>query len=247
MPGGRTANRQPVKHSEALRHQRDPSAEEHPFTPPSSMADTTQGATMDRILLEISAVGRKLEADRHYPPLEFQRVHRLGPKRWDVTNRPRPIIACLLRHVQTRQLLQEARAHGPFQSDGLEVRLTSDFSKETSDHRRAFLALRPHLHQLDVKYGLFEPARMWITKNGESRDFYVPADLQMFLEGLRDHTQPIDMETSIRTQGIQSLLPRVAPSAHVLEARGWAAADSHVRGRDLERLTKSHVEMGQVL
>ncbi|KAJ1130942.1 hypothetical protein NDU88_009286 [Pleurodeles waltl] len=67
MPGGRTANKQPGKpsrqlfFSEALRHQRDPPAEEHPLTPPSSMADTVQGATMDRILQEISAVGRKLE------------------------------------------------------------------------------------------------------------------------------------------------------------------------------------------
>ncbi|KAJ1130941.1 hypothetical protein NDU88_009285 [Pleurodeles waltl] len=62
--------------------------------------------------------------------------------------------------MQTRQLLQAARAHSPFRSDDLEVRLTTDFSKETSDRRGAFLALRPP--QLDVKYGLFEPAR--ITK-----------------------------------------------------------------------------------
>ncbi|KAJ1215952.1 hypothetical protein NDU88_003558 [Pleurodeles waltl] len=210
MPGSRTANRQLGKpswqllFSEALRHQRDPPAEEHPLTPPGSMADTAQGATMDRILQEISAVGRKLKGmdsamaslmvetksmcldiagfqshvtglyqrvtsvethiaswvdrdqellylrsklidledrsrrnnvnflgfteniegtDIHSnlqetlpkltgitfdPPLEFQRVHRLGPKRQDVTKRPRPIIACLLRHVQNRQLLQAA-------------------------------------------------------------------------------------------------------------------------------------------
>ncbi|KAJ1194521.1 hypothetical protein NDU88_003809 [Pleurodeles waltl] len=88
---------------------------------------------------------------------------------------------------------------------------------------------------------------MWITKNGESQDFYDPADLQVFLEGLQDHTQPIDTETSIRTQDIQSLLPSVTPSAPVLEARGRAAVDSHARGRDLERLTKSHDNKGQVL
>ncbi|KAJ1105236.1 hypothetical protein NDU88_002644 [Pleurodeles waltl] len=67
MPGGGSASKQPGKpsrqllFSEALRHQRVPPAEEHPLTPPSSMADTTQGATMDRIIQEISAVGRKLE------------------------------------------------------------------------------------------------------------------------------------------------------------------------------------------
>ncbi|KAJ1198355.1 hypothetical protein NDU88_002196 [Pleurodeles waltl] len=287
MPGIRTAHRQPGKpsrqllFSEALGHQRDPPAKEHPFPPPSGMADTVQGATMDRILQEISAVGRKLEgmdsamaslraetksmrleiigfqsqvtgldqrvtlvkthiaswADRDQellylrsklidlevrgrrnnvsfhgfpesiegtdiqsylgetlpkltgitfdPLLEFQRVHTLGPKRREVANRPRPIIACLLRHLQTCQLLQRPC---PFWSDDLEVRLTADFSKETNDCRRTFLALRTRLRQLDVKYGLFEPARMWITKNGESRDFYDPADLQVFLEGLQDNT-----------------------------------------------------------
>ncbi|KAJ1116966.1 hypothetical protein NDU88_005167 [Pleurodeles waltl] len=131
------------------------------------------------------------------PPLEFQRVHRLGHKRWDDTNRPHPIIACLLHHVQTRQLLQVARAHSPFRSDDLEVRLTDDFSKETSERRRAFLSLRPRLRQLDVKYRLFELARMWITKNGESRDFHDPEDLQVFLEGLQNQNQSMGTETPI--------------------------------------------------
>ncbi|KAJ1139830.1 hypothetical protein NDU88_006194 [Pleurodeles waltl] len=221
MPGGRTTSKQSGKpsrqllFSEALRHQRVPPTEEHPLIPPSSMAEPTQGATMDLILQEISAVGRKLEGMDSTmasltvetksmrldiagfqsqvtglnqqltgitfdPPLAFQRVHRLGPKRRDDANRPRPITACLLRHVQTCQLLQAARAHGPYRLDDLEARLTADFSKETSKRSRAFLALRPRLRQLDVKYGLFEPARMWITKNGVSRDFYDPKTCEGF-------------------------------------------------------------------
>ncbi|KAJ1188395.1 hypothetical protein NDU88_005156 [Pleurodeles waltl] len=51
------------------------------------------------------------------PPIEFQRAHRIGPKRSDNPSRPRPIIACLLRHNQTRQILQAARNHGPFRID----------------------------------------------------------------------------------------------------------------------------------
>ncbi|KAJ1150576.1 hypothetical protein NDU88_003366 [Pleurodeles waltl] len=38
-----------------------PASEVHPITPPSTMADPTQRATMDRILQDISAVGRRLE------------------------------------------------------------------------------------------------------------------------------------------------------------------------------------------
>ncbi|KAJ1150302.1 hypothetical protein NDU88_003097 [Pleurodeles waltl] len=55
---------------------------------------------------------------------------------------------------------------------------------ETSDQRREFLALRPRLRQLEVKYGLFDLARMWITKNSTSKDFYDPEDLRSFLDGL---------------------------------------------------------------
>ncbi|KAJ1187069.1 hypothetical protein NDU88_003848 [Pleurodeles waltl] len=48
------------------------------------------------------------------PPLEFQRAHRLGPKRTDGTSKPHPIIACLLRNEQVHQFLTVARAHRPF-------------------------------------------------------------------------------------------------------------------------------------
>ncbi|KAJ1169856.1 hypothetical protein NDU88_001744 [Pleurodeles waltl] len=47
--------------SEALRQQKHPPAEDLPPPPRTSMADDTQGVTMDRILQEILAVSRKLE------------------------------------------------------------------------------------------------------------------------------------------------------------------------------------------
>ncbi|KAJ1215501.1 hypothetical protein NDU88_003109 [Pleurodeles waltl] len=113
-------------------------------------------------------------------PLEFQTAHRLGPKRPKRLNtnvRPRPIIACLLRHTQARQLIQRARTHEPCQMDGQEIRISADFSKETSERRRAFLAIRPRLRKMEEKYGLFEPSRMWAMKNGVSQDFCDPEDL----------------------------------------------------------------------
>ncbi|KAJ1107291.1 hypothetical protein NDU88_004683 [Pleurodeles waltl] len=129
------------------------------------------------------------------PPLEFQRAHRLGSKRQDGISRPRPIIACLLRHTQVQQLLMEARTHGPFCRNDYEVHIAADFSKETNDSRKAFLAFWPRLRQLEVKYGLFEPARKWICKNGQSKDFYNPEDLHLFLDGLT--TNAMDMTSSI--------------------------------------------------
>ncbi|KAJ1119372.1 hypothetical protein NDU88_007558 [Pleurodeles waltl] len=55
------------------------------------------------------------------PTLEFQRAHRLGLKRQDGKGRPRPIIACMLRHGQARQLLQTARTQGPLWLGTMEI------------------------------------------------------------------------------------------------------------------------------
>ncbi|KAJ1150159.1 hypothetical protein NDU88_002956 [Pleurodeles waltl] len=214
MPRGKTTGKatgKPARQllfSEALRQQKHPSVEDSSPLPCTNMVDDTQGATMDRILQEISAVSHKLEGmdnamvtltaetrsmrldiagfqsqmsgldqrvttvetqvaswtDRNLellhlrskltdledrsrrnnvrllgfpegvegadifsylrdilpkltditfdPPLEFQRAHRLGPKRQDGNGRPCPIIVCMLRHLQARQLLQTARTQG---------------------------------------------------------------------------------------------------------------------------------------
>ncbi|KAJ1109959.1 hypothetical protein NDU88_007316 [Pleurodeles waltl] len=47
----------------------------------------------------LSSVLPKLTSLTFDPPLEFQRAHRVGPKRPDGASRPSPIIACLLRHT----------------------------------------------------------------------------------------------------------------------------------------------------
>ncbi|KAJ1207300.1 hypothetical protein NDU88_002691 [Pleurodeles waltl] len=139
------------------------------------------------------------------PPLEFQRAHKLGPKRQDGKGRPRPIIACMLHQGQARQLLKTARTQGPLRLGTLEKLLSADFSRETAERRRAFLSLRPRLRHLDVKFGLFEPARMWITKNGESRTFHDPEDLRIFLEGLQDTSQTLEKtaQSSSPSQDVQ--------------------------------------------
>ncbi|KAJ1164020.1 hypothetical protein NDU88_004467 [Pleurodeles waltl] len=183
-----------------------------------------------------------------YPPLEFQRAHRLGPKQKDGDLLPRPIIACLLRHGQARQLLQNARSHGPFRTEGYELRITTDFSKETNDRRKAFLSLRPRMRQLDVKYGLFDPARMWFTKNGVSKHFYDPEDLWLFLDTLLPQSmETTDAPLSTRQEDLstdaQSALPTSAPK----EGTTQQDTNPHLRGRDMERFARMHDDRGQVL
>ncbi|KAJ1201482.1 hypothetical protein NDU88_005291 [Pleurodeles waltl] len=180
------------------------------------------------------------------PPLEFERVHRLGPKRQDGKGLPRSIIACLLRQCQARQLLQTARAQGPLKLCTTEIQLSADFSKETVDRRRAFLSLRPRLHHLDVKFGLFEPARMWITTNGDSRTFFDPEDLRTFLDKLQEQAQPMET-TTLPLQDIQGIPSETNHPEAIFNPERGTTMDPQPRGRDLERRTKSHDDRGQVL
>ncbi|KAJ1215294.1 hypothetical protein NDU88_002903 [Pleurodeles waltl] len=179
------------------------------------------------------------------PPLEFQRAHRLGPRRQDGNSRPCPIIACMLRHTQARQLLQTARTQGLLRSGNLEIRMSADFSKETADRRKAFLSFRTQLRRLEVKFALFEPARMWITKNGESRNFYDPEELRTFLEGLQDQNQSMEM-TAHPLQPLRSLLQSTSHLVPAPEPEMRSITDPHSRGRDFERLAKNYDDRGQV-
>ncbi|KAJ1198811.1 hypothetical protein NDU88_002650 [Pleurodeles waltl] len=206
--------------------------------------ENEEGSDMQAFLSSILPKMTSLDFD---PPLEFQRAHRIGPKRSDNSSRPRPIIACLLRHNQTRQILQVVRSHGPFRIDQHEIRISADYSKETNERRKAFLALRPRLRKLEMKYGLFDPARMWVTKNGVSKDFYNPDELRLFLDSFQP--QPMD---SISTD-----------CAHVNEGGSGGVETPHLgkgkmntalydaeashRGRDMERLTRSYDDSGQIL
>ncbi|KAJ1162331.1 hypothetical protein NDU88_002799 [Pleurodeles waltl] len=88
-------------------------------------------------------------------PPEFQRIHRMGPPHKATSDKPRPIIACFLRHEQARQVLSAAKTQGPVSLDSHEIRVAADFSRLTNEKRKAFLALQPQLRNLDIKY---EPA-----------------------------------------------------------------------------------------
>ncbi|KAJ1198763.1 hypothetical protein NDU88_002602 [Pleurodeles waltl] len=126
--------------------------------------------------------------------------------------------------------------------DGHTIRILVDFSKETSERRKAFLAPRRQLRQMEVKYGLFDPARM---KNGASKDFYDLEDLRSFLDGLSL------MDTSTQTPHQDPMVADQNTSSQDL-APGGSGSDHHPplsypRGRDLKRLLNSHDDTGQML
>ena len=138
-----------------------------------------------------------------------------------------------------RQLLTVARSHSPYDHEGHEIRIAADFSCETNDRRKEFLALRPQFHQLDIKYGLFDPDRMWITKDGRSKDFFDPDDLCLFLEGLTSQAiGTATMNPQSPSDDPSSAEPPL-PSPTTSDSRRCNDGGKHGRGRDAERLPRS--------
>ncbi|KAJ1084533.1 hypothetical protein NDU88_004680 [Pleurodeles waltl] len=181
------------------------------------------------------------------PPLEFQRAHRVGPKRSDTSLRPRPIIACLLRHNHARQILQTVRKQGPFRIGQHDIRITADYSKDTNEQRKAFLALRPRLRQLGMKFGLFDPARMWVTNNSISKDLYNPDELSLFLDSLQHQSMDSTNPDCSQDTGRENEGGGLLPPGPEKEGQLHHDTDLNLRGRDAERLARLHDDRGQVL
>ncbi|KAJ1156894.1 hypothetical protein NDU88_009611 [Pleurodeles waltl] len=68
-------------------------------------------------------------------PPEFQRVYRIGPPHKATSDKPRPIIACFLRHEKAQQVLSAAKTQGPASLDCHEIRVSADFSRLTNEKR----------------------------------------------------------------------------------------------------------------
>ncbi|KAJ1166840.1 hypothetical protein NDU88_007236 [Pleurodeles waltl] len=179
------------------------------------------------------------------PLLEFQRVHRLGPKRAVDSRCLHSIIACLLCHIQAQQLIFAACSQGPFRADGYEIHITADFSQETNERRKAFLSLCSRLRQLEVKYGLFEPARMWITKNGQCQDFYNSEDLRLYLDDLTPKSKATTPQT------LPADVPQNSPDAMLLptssDTRSLGGTGIPQRGRDQSKYLRLHDNRDKVL
>ncbi|KAJ1150271.1 hypothetical protein NDU88_003066 [Pleurodeles waltl] len=71
------------------------------------------------------------------PFLEFQRAHRIGPLHKATSGKPRPIIACFLRHKQACQIISAAKSQGLCSLEGQEIRMAADFSSITNEKRKA--------------------------------------------------------------------------------------------------------------
>ncbi|KAJ1164813.1 hypothetical protein NDU88_005247 [Pleurodeles waltl] len=173
----------------------------------------------------------------HFPPMELQRTRRLGPMCKCQEDRPCPIITCCLRHDQARKLLTAARTHVSYRYEDRELRMAPDFSRDINEKQRAFLALRPQLLQLDIKFGLFKPAQMIITKDGKSKDFLDAEALRQSLDNLLPQPMDSSSAAALTKPGLQETSSQ--PQHHIVE-QGSAGPQSPRRNRPTNRPLRSH-------
>ncbi|KAJ1115530.1 hypothetical protein NDU88_003754 [Pleurodeles waltl] len=143
------------------------------FGVPERKEGTDIRAYLKDLLLELTGPTYSLA-------LEFQRAHRISLIHKADLGKSHPVIAYFLPDKQARQVITAVRAYCPNRMEGSDIRMAEDFFRKTNENRRAFLALRPQLRDMNIKFGLFEPACMWIMQDGISRDLFMPAALSSF-------------------------------------------------------------------
>ncbi|KAJ1198689.1 hypothetical protein NDU88_002528 [Pleurodeles waltl] len=209
-----------------------------------------QGTTMEHILQEIAAVGRWLEEiDSTIPTLAAE----TKSMRLDIAG-----FQSRVSHLEQHVIAVEANLNTISEwdqellflcsklidledrnSDGYEIRIAADFSKETNECHKTFLSLRPRIRQLEMKYRLFEPTHMWVTKNRQSKDLYDPEDLQLYLN---------DLSTKF-----MDLTPPSLPDDATMDSsdaslgRSLSDRETHQRGRDPARHSRPHDDRGKAL
>uniref|UniRef100_H3AG66 L1 transposable element RRM domain-containing protein n=1 Tax=Latimeria chalumnae TaxID=7897 RepID=H3AG66_LATCH len=113
--------------------------------------------------------------------LEIERAHRaLGP-RPAPGQRPRAFIVKLLRFPTRELLLRTARLKGQLNWKENRISLFPDWSRDLQIKRQRFWETRKILREQNIKYGLFYPAVLKITLNGETRAFTDPEEVKKFL------------------------------------------------------------------
>ncbi|KAJ1097888.1 hypothetical protein NDU88_003004 [Pleurodeles waltl] len=239
MPKGKTTGKttgKPARQllfSEALRQQKHPSVEDPPPLPRTSMVDDTQGVTMDCILQEISAVGRTLEGmDSAMVALTLetrsmrldiagfqsqisgldQRVAIVETQVASWTERDQELLHLhsKLTDLEDRSRRNNVRLLGFPEGrtdwaprDKTEMAAPSNYSLHAAPYASPPTATgSPNTRTI--------PVEMWITKNGESLNFYDPEDLRTFLEGLHDQAQSMEMTAQTpRTYGAYPREPAI--------------------------------------
>uniref|UniRef100_H3AVT7 L1 transposable element RRM domain-containing protein n=1 Tax=Latimeria chalumnae TaxID=7897 RepID=H3AVT7_LATCH len=121
--------------------------------------------------------------------IEVERAHcTLGP-RPPLDQRPRPIIARLLRFQDRERILRLAREAGELHWRGGKIMIFPDMSQELAAQRKLFTPARRRCMELGIRYALQYPAVLRVTVNGRQLKFEDPEEAIRELNRIPDQNR----------------------------------------------------------
>ncbi|KAJ1122176.1 hypothetical protein NDU88_000680 [Pleurodeles waltl] len=249
MPRGKATGKPPgntvrqLLFSEALRQQKHPPVKDPKGPPPhchtitGNMEESPQGASMDRILQEISAVGRKLEgmdsammaltAETRSMRLEIagfqsqilgldQRVATVETQvaSWTDNGQELMHLRSKLMDLEDRSRRNNIRLMGL--PEGMEGTDLTSFLRDTL----------PKLTDIT-----------WITKNGDSRTFFDPEDLRTFLDKIQEQAHPMET-TTLPLQDIRGTPSETSHPEAIFNPERGTTMDPQTQGKRLVETRK---------
>lgn len=120
--------------------------------------------------------------------LVIERAHRIGtlPSNSN-TGRPRTLIVKFLNFRDKERVLKAARIKRGIHYDNVQVRFHPDLSAGVHKMQRSYDEVRKKLRDKGIsKHRIIFPARLLVTHDGRSHLFQIPAEVNNFLQSLRD-------------------------------------------------------------
>uniref|UniRef100_H3AZX6 L1 transposable element RRM domain-containing protein n=1 Tax=Latimeria chalumnae TaxID=7897 RepID=H3AZX6_LATCH len=112
--------------------------------------------------------------------LEVERTHRsLAPKPAEGQSL---FIVKFLHFPVREQILTVARSLGTLEWNRCRILVFPDLSQDLMERRRRFMQVKKTLREKGLKYGLFYPATLKLTCDGETRSFTEPQAVEEFLQ-----------------------------------------------------------------
>lgn len=112
------------------------------------------------------------------------RAHRAGPKP-GTGGHPRAIVARLHYYSDCTSILKKARELQRIKLNNITISVFPDHTAKVARARATFTEVRRQLRGIEgVKFGLFYPARLRITYEGQQHDFTSPEDAKAFITRL---------------------------------------------------------------
>ncbi|XP_072341448.1 BLOC-1-related complex subunit 5 isoform X1 [Scyliorhinus torazame] len=114
-------------------------------------------------------------------PLEVEGAYRVMTRRPRAGEIPRAIVVRFLRYNDREMVLRWAKKTRNSRWENAVIRVYQDWSAEVARGRASFNRAKAVLHKRKVKFGMLQPARLWVTHQGKHHYFETAEEAWTFI------------------------------------------------------------------